>query len=173
MMPHKRNPDPAELVRAKAARVAGDLATVLGILKGLPLAYQRDLQETVGPLLDGAAQLDASLAVMTGFVAALRFDTARMAAAAATGFTTATAVSDVLVEMGVPFRVAHHVVGEVVLRQESAGATSLEGTPDERLAERHSPRPTIRSRSLWPTRRRCLTACGGRPRSKPRSPAPT
>ena len=85
MMPHKRNPDPAELVRAKAARVAGELATVLGILKGLPLAYQRDLQETVGPLLDGAAQLDASLAVMTGFVAALRFDTARMAAAAATG----------------------------------------------------------------------------------------
>ena len=131
MMPHKRNPDPAELVRAKAARVAGDLATVLGILKSLPLAYQRDLQETVGPLLDGALQLDSSLAVMTGFVAALRFDTARMAAAAATGFTTATAVSDVLVEMGVPFRVAHHVVGEVVLEQESAGATSLEGTPDD------------------------------------------
>ncbi len=131
MMPHKRNPDPAELVRAKAARVAGDLATVLGVLKGLPLAYQRDLQETVGPLLDGAAQLDASLAVMAGFVASLHFDTARMAAAAATGFTTATAVADVLVEMGVPFRVAHHVVGEVVRGQESAGATSLEATPDE------------------------------------------
>jgi len=131
MMPHKRNPDPAELVRAKAARVAGDLATVLGILKSLPLAYQRDLQETVPPLLDGAAQLEATLGVMAGFVGTLRFDTARMAAAAATGFTTATAVSDVLVEMGVPFRAAHHVVGAVVRRQEKAGATGLDRTPDE------------------------------------------
>jgi len=131
MLPQKRNPDPAELVRARAARVAGDLAAVLGILKGLPLAYQRDLQETVGPLLDGAAQLDACLAVMAGFVASVRFETARMAVAAAAGFTTATAVADVLVELGVPFRVAHHVVGEVVGRQGSAGATDLEGTPDE------------------------------------------
>ncbi len=130
MMPHKRNPDPAELVRAKAARVAGDLATVLGILKGLPLAYQRDLQETVAPLLDGAVQLDACLAVMAGLIGSLRFDAARMAAAAAGGFTTATAVSDVLVELGVPFRVAHQVVGTVVRAQESAGATNLEGTPD-------------------------------------------
>ena len=131
MMPHKRNPDPAELVRAKAARVAADLGTVLGILKGLPMAYQRDLQETVEPLLDGADQLAACLAVMAGFVASLRFDVERMAAAAASGFATATAVADVLVELDVPFRVAHRVVGAVVREQESADATSLEATPDD------------------------------------------
>jgi len=111
--------------------VAADLGTVLGILKGLPMAYQRDLQETVQPLLDGADQLGASLAVMTGLVASLRFDVERMAAAAATGFTSATAVADALVELGVPFRVAHRVVGAVVRERESAGATSLEATPDE------------------------------------------
>ncbi|HTS14066.1 MAG TPA: argininosuccinate lyase [Candidatus Sulfotelmatobacter sp.] len=144
MMPHKRNPDPAELVRGKASRVAGDLATVLGLLKGLPLAYQRDLQETVGPLLDGVHQLDACLAVMAGFVASVRFDTARMAAAAAGGFSTATAVADVLVDQGLPFRVAHGVVGAVVARQEAAGATSLERTPDDvwRAALQAAPDPT-------------------------------
>ncbi|MFI5262715.1 MAG: argininosuccinate lyase, partial [Candidatus Limnocylindrales bacterium] len=130
MMPHKRNPDPAELVRAKAARLAGHLGTVLGILKGLPLAYQRDLQETVPPLLDGAAQLEACLAVMTGLVASVRFDGGRMGAAAG-GFTSATAVADVLVERGLPFRVAHHVVGGVVAAVEANGGTSLEGASDE------------------------------------------
>jgi argininosuccinate lyase len=130
MMPNKRNPDPAELVRAKAARVGGDLTTVLGILKGLPLAYQRDLQETIPPLLDGAAQLDATLAVMAGLITSLRFDGGRMVAAAGAGFATATAVSDVLVERGVPFRVAHHVVGRVVAQLEATGVSDLTGATD-------------------------------------------
>ena len=129
MMPNKRNPDPAELVRAKAARVAGNVTTCLMLLKGLPLAYQRDLQETVPPLLDGAAALEASLAVLTGLVGSLEVDIERMASAAASGHTTATAVADSLVERGVPFRAAHEIVGSVVKSIERTGRT-LERTED-------------------------------------------
>ncbi|TMG23826.1 MAG: argininosuccinate lyase [Chloroflexi bacterium] len=129
MMPNKRNPDTAELIRAKAARVAGNLTTCLMLLKGLPLAYQRDLQETVPPLLDGAAALEASLAVLTGLVGSLEVDIERMASAAASGHTTATAVADSLVERGVPFRAAHEIVGSVVKSIERTGRT-LEGTED-------------------------------------------
>ena len=129
MMPNKRNPDPAELVRAKAARVAGNVTTCLMLLKGLPLAYQRDLQETVPPLLDGAATLEASLAALTGLVGSLEVDIERMASAAASGHTTATAVADSLVERGVPFRAAHEIVGSVVKSIERTGRT-LEGTED-------------------------------------------
>ena len=129
MMPNKRNPDPAELVRAKAARVAGNLTTCLMLLKGLPLAYQRDLQETVPPLLDGAAALEGSLAVLTGLVGSLEVDIERMASAAASGHTTATAVADSLVERGVPFRAAHEIVGSVVKSIERTGRT-LERTED-------------------------------------------
>jgi argininosuccinate lyase len=129
MLPQKRNPDSAELIRAKAARVAGSLATVLGVLKGLPLAYQRDLQETVPPLLDGAAQLGASLAVMAGVVASLEVDEARLRAAADDGLSTATAAADLLVERGVPFRVAHGIVGSVI-RQVETGGGRLDGAPD-------------------------------------------
>ena len=129
MMPNKRNPDTAELIRAKAARVAGNLTTCLILLKGLPLAYQRDLQETVPPLLDGAAALEASLAVLTGLVGSLEVDIERMASAAASGHTTATAVADSLVERGVPFRAAHEIVGSVVKSIERTGRT-LEGTED-------------------------------------------
>src|SRR2546427_1538313 len=129
MMPNKRNPDPAELVRAKAARVAGNLTTCLMLLKGLPLAYQRDLQETVPPLLDGAAALEASLAVLTGLVGSLEVDIERMASAAASGHTTATAVADSLVDRGVPFPAAHEIVGSVVKSIERTGRT-LERTED-------------------------------------------
>ena len=129
MMPNKRNPDTAELIRAKAARVAGNLTTCLMLLKGLPLAYQRDLQETVPPLLDGAAALEASLAVLTGLVGSLEVDIERMASAAASGHTTATAVADSLVERGVPFRAAHEIVGSVVKSIERTGRT-LERTED-------------------------------------------
>jgi argininosuccinate lyase len=121
MLPQKRNPDSAELVRAKTARVAGSLATVLGILKGLPLAYQRDLQETVPSLMDGAAQLGTSLAVMADVIASLEVDDARLRAAADDGLNTATAAADLLVERGVPFRVAHRIVGSVVRHVEAAG----------------------------------------------------
>src|SRR5438445_1678264 len=129
MMPNKRNPDPAELVRAKAARVAGNVTTCLMLLKGLPLAYQRDLQETVPPLLDGAATLEASLAVLTGLVGSPEVDIERMASAAASGHTTATAVADSLVERGVPFRAAHEIGGSAVKSIERTGRT-LERTED-------------------------------------------
>jgi argininosuccinate lyase len=130
MMPNKRNPDPAELVRGKAARLAGDLATVLAVLKGLPLAYQRDLQETVEPLIDGVRTLVLSLDAMTGIAEGLEVDEQRMRAAAGSGFSTATAVSDLLVERGVAFREAHRIVGSVVRALEDRGASTLADADD-------------------------------------------
>jgi len=129
MMPNKKNPDPAELVRGRAARVVGSLAGFLALLKGLPLAYQRDLQEDKAPLFEAAATLEASLGVMAGLVETLSIDRVRMRAAAEEGFTTATAVADALVRRGVPFRVAHHVVGELVAAAEVAAA-ALDALPD-------------------------------------------
>ncbi len=121
MMPNKKNPDPCELVRARTARVAGHLATMLGVLKGLPLAYQRDLQEDKAPLFDGAAVLGSSLRVMTAVMIGLAFDPGRMREAALRGHVTATSVADALVERGLPFRVAHHVAGRLVAEAERRG----------------------------------------------------
>jgi argininosuccinate lyase len=121
MMPNKKNPDPAELVRGRAARVIGELTGVLATLKGLPLAYQRDLQESVAPLFDAVAVFETSLGVMAGLVETLVVDAARMRAAAAEGYTTATAVADTLVRRGIPFRAAHHIVGSLVAQAEGEG----------------------------------------------------
>ena len=121
MMPNKRNPDPAELVRGRAAAAIGALTTMLGILKGLPLAYQRDLQEDKAPLFGAVGVLEASLGVMTGLVDTLSVNAERMRAAADEGFTTATAVADALVGRGVAFRSAHHVVGALVAAAEARG----------------------------------------------------
>jgi argininosuccinate lyase len=121
MMPNKKNPDPAELVRARTAGVIGALTGVLALLKGLPLAYQRDLQEDKVPLFESAATLDASLGIMTGLLDTLTVDRERMRVAATEGFTTATAVADALVRHGLPFRVAHHVVGSLVAQAEENG----------------------------------------------------
>ena len=121
IMPNKKNPDPAELVRARAARVIGELTGILTMLKGLPLAYQRDLQEDKGPLFDAVAVYDASLGVLSGMLDTLTVDADRMRAAADEGYTTATAVADALVRRGVPFRAAHHVVGSLVAQAEEAG----------------------------------------------------
>ena len=122
MMPNKRNPDPAELVRARAARAIGALTAMLTILKGLPLAYQRDLQDDKPPLFGAVETLEASLGVMAGLIETLPIDAARMRAAAEDGFTTATAVADALVRRGLPFRSAHHVVGALVAAAEDRGA---------------------------------------------------
>lgn len=132
MMPNKKNPDPAELVRGRAARVIGELTGMLATIKGLPLAYQRDLQESVAPLLDSVAVLDASLGVMTGLVETLTVDADRMRDAAAEGYTTATAVADALVRRGIPFRAAHHIVGSLVAQAEGAGI-GLDEVPDAML----------------------------------------
>lgn len=129
MMPNKRNPDPAELVRGRAATVIGALAGMLALLKGLPLAYQRDLQEDKAPLFGAVRTLEASLVVMAGLVETLTVDAARMREAAEEGYTTATAVADALVRRGVPFRVAHHIVGSLVAQAEEAGI-GLADVPD-------------------------------------------
>ena len=129
IMPNKKNPDPAELVRARAARVIGELTGILTMLKGLPLAYQRDLQEDKGPLFDAVAVYDASLGVLSGMLDTLTVDPDRMRAAADEGYTTATAVADALVRRGVPFRAAHHVVGSLVAQAEQAGI-GLADLPD-------------------------------------------
>jgi argininosuccinate lyase len=121
IMPNKKNPDPAELVRGRAGRVIGALTTVLTVIKGLPLAYQRDLQEDKAPLFDAIAVYEASLGILAGMLATLSVDAERMRVAAAEGYTTATAVADLLVRRGMPFRAAHHVVGSLVAQAEAAG----------------------------------------------------
>jgi argininosuccinate lyase len=129
MMPNKKNPDPAELVRGKSARVIGALTGMLALLKGLPLAYQKDMQDDKPPLFDAAATLEASLLVMAGMVATLSVDRGRMRAAAGEGFTTATAVADALVRRGVAFRAAHHIVGALVAEAER-GKVALDALED-------------------------------------------
>jgi argininosuccinate lyase len=121
MMPNKKNPDPAELVRGRAGRVIGALAGMLAMLKGLPLAYQRDLQEDKAPLFESVATYAASLGILAGLLDDLGVDRARMRAAADEGFITATAVADELVRRGVSFRVAHQIVGRLVAEAEAAG----------------------------------------------------
>ena len=133
MMPNKRNPDPAELVRGKSAGVIAALTAVLGTLKGLPLGYQRDLQEDKPPLFGAIATWEASLGVMTGLIDTLTIDRERMRAAAAEGYTTATAVADALVRRGVPFRVAHQIVGSLVAQAEGEGI-GLDALPDAMIA---------------------------------------
>jgi argininosuccinate lyase len=132
IMPNKRNPDPAELVRGRAARVIGAQAGLLTLLKGLPLAYQRDLQEDKAPLFDAVAVYEASLGVLAGLLDTLDVDRERMRAAADEGYTTATAVADALVRRGIPFRVAHHVVGSLVAQAEEAGLR-LDEVPDSMI----------------------------------------
>lgn len=132
IMPNKKNPDPAELVRGRAARVIGELTGSLALLKGLPLGYQRDLQEDKAPLFDAVAVYGASLGILSGVLDTLTIDADRMRDAAAEGFTTATAVADALVRRGVPFRAAHHIVGSLVAQAEEAGL-GLDDIPDAML----------------------------------------
>ncbi len=131
MMPNKKNPDPAELVRARTASVIGGVAATLTLLKGLPLAYQRDLQEDKPALFAAVATLESSLAVMAGLVETLAIDRAQMQAAAEEGYTTATALADALVLRGVPFRAAHHIVGGLVGGAEAEHKPTLASLPDE------------------------------------------
>jgi argininosuccinate lyase len=147
MMPNKRNPDPAELVRGRTSRVIGDLVTILTLLKGLPASYQRDLQEDKPPLFDGLAVLESSLGVLTGLIETLRVDREAMTAAAGEGFTTATAAADVLVEHGVPFRSAHEVVGKLVAVAERAGV-GLHELSDRQLTDALAASEDDHARSL-------------------------
>ncbi|MGI9018802.1 MAG: argininosuccinate lyase [Euzebya sp.] len=121
IMPQKRNPDVAELVRGKTGRLIGDLVTLLVTLKGLPLTYNRDLQEDKEPVFDAVDTLSLALPAMTGMVASITFDTQRLAATAAGGFALATDVAEALAVQGVPFRRAHERVGELVADCERQG----------------------------------------------------
>ena len=114
LMPQKMNPDLAELVRAKAGRIIGAWVTLVTVVKGLPLAYNKDLQETQEPLYDAVETLEASLTVARGMIASLVFDTARMREAIDKGYLVATEVADYLVTKGVPFREAHDIAGHLV-----------------------------------------------------------
>ena len=134
IMPQKKNPDIAELARGKAGRLIGDLTGLLATLKALPLAYNRDLQEDKEPAFDAVDTLLVLLPAMTGLVATLTFDTARMRDLAPDGFSLATDVAEWLVRQGVPFRVAHEVAGACVRRCEELGV-DLPDLTDEQLAE--------------------------------------
>jgi argininosuccinate lyase len=114
IMPQKKNPDVAELARGKTGRLVGNLTAILTMLKGLPLAYDRDLQEDKEPVFDSLDTLLVLLPAVTGMVATMRIDTARLAAAAPEGFALATDVAEDLVRRGVPFREAHEAVGRLV-----------------------------------------------------------
>lgn len=121
IMPQKKNPDIAELARGKAGRLVGDLTGLLTTLKGLPLAYNRDLQEDKEPVFDQVATLTVLLPAFAGMVRTLTFDTGRMAELAPQGFSLATDVAEWLVRQGVPFRVAHEVAGACVRVCEQRG----------------------------------------------------
>ncbi|HSA80909.1 MAG TPA: argininosuccinate lyase [Geminicoccaceae bacterium] len=124
IMPQKRNPDAAELVRAKAGRVIGGLSALLIVLKGLPLAYSKDLQEDKEPVFDAADSLALCLAAMAAMIKGMTVDRARLAAAAAVGHTTATDLADWLVrELELPFRTAHGVAARAVRQAEAQGVT--------------------------------------------------
>ena len=138
MMPQKKNPDMAELVRGKCGRVVGDLVTLVVVMKGLPLAYNRDMQEDKEPAFDAFDTVNDSLAVMTGAIATARFSADRMRAALARGFVDATELADYLASRGVPFREAHHVTGRLVARCVATDKTLAELSLDELRSEHGS-----------------------------------
>jgi len=122
MMPQKRNPDAAELVRAKTGRILGALVGLLTVMKGLPLAYQKDMQEDKEGAIDALGALTLSVAAMTGMVRDMEPDVERMRRAAGEGFATATDLADWLTrELKLPFRDAHHVTGRIVAKAAEAG----------------------------------------------------
>ena len=150
IMPNKRNPDAAELVRGHSARIVGDLVSLLVLLKGLPLAYAKDLQDDKPPLFDAHDLLALSLAAMAGMIADLEFVPDRMRAVAAAGHATATDLADWLVaQANVPFREAHHISGRAVAAAEAAGKALDELSLDElraidqRIDDRVLPRLSV------------------------------
>ena len=133
MLPQKKNPDIAELARGKAGRVLGDLTGLLATLKGLPLSYNRDLQEDKEPLFDAVDQMALALTAVTGLYATLVFQTERMQQAADSPFAAATDLAELLVERGTPFREAHALVGALVrdsLERHVPLAELVEAHPD-------------------------------------------
>jgi argininosuccinate lyase len=140
IMPQKKNPDAAELVRAKVGRLLGSFTQLSVVMKGLPLTYSKDMQEDKVPTFEAFDALELSLLAMAGMVADLEPDRERMAAAAGAGYSTATDLADWLVRtLNMPFRDAHHVTGAAVKRAEELGV----GLPDLPLADLQALDPRI------------------------------
>jgi argininosuccinate lyase len=140
IMPQKRNPDAAELTRAKTGRVTGALVALLTTMKGLPLAYAKDMQEDKEPVFDATAALSLSLAATAGMVRDMQPNLPRMRELAGSGYATATDLADWLVRVaGLPFRTAHHVTGRLVARAEAAGV----GLDSLTLADMQAEHPAI------------------------------
>ena len=132
IMPQKKNPDAAELVRAKTGRINGSLIALLTVMKGLPLAYSKDMQEDKEQVFDAAENLELAIAAMTGMVADMTVNEANMKKAAGSGYSTATDLADWLVRtVGLPFREAHHVTGRVVALAETKGCDLADLPLDE------------------------------------------
>lgn len=140
IMPQKRNPDAAELIRAKTGRVIGDLNALLVVMKGLPLAYSKDMQDDKEPVFECADTMELAIAAMTGMLGDMVVNTDVLAKAAGAGFTTATDIADWCVrELKMPFRRAHHVAGSLVKLAEDKGCD----LPDLSLEEMRSIEPGI------------------------------
>jgi argininosuccinate lyase len=136
IMPQKKNPDMAELTRGKTGRVYGDLMALLTIMKGLPLAYNRDMQEDKEPLFDAVSTTRSALRIMELMVESLTFDACRFEAELLGDYSTATDLADYLVAKGMPFRNAHAIVGAIVADCARAGESLSEGGLE--LLQRHS-----------------------------------
>ena len=140
IMPQKRNPDAAELIRAKTGRVFGDLTALLVVMKGLPLAYSKDMQEDKEPVFEAVDTMELAIAAMTGMVEDLVVNVEVTTAAAGAGFTTATDIADWCVRsLAMPFRQAHHVAGRLVRLAEDKGC----GLEDLSLAEMRTIEPRL------------------------------
>jgi argininosuccinate lyase len=150
-MPQKKNPDMAELARGKAGRLVGNLTSLLTTLKGLPFAYNRDLQEDKEPLFDSIDTVLLVLPAVTGMVATTEFDREKMALAAPLGFSLATEIADYLVRANIPFAHAHEAAGKCVALCESSGR-QLHQLTDAELVHIHA--------SLLPDVRDVLTVHG-------------
>jgi argininosuccinate lyase len=160
IMPQKRNPDAAELVRGHSGRIAGAMTALVVTMKGLPLAYSKDMQDDKAPVFEAHDLLMLSIAALSGMVAKTRFETARMRAAAEAGFSTATDLADWLVrEADVPFREAHHITGRAVRTAEErnvglaeldlATLKQIDPRIDERVYEVLSVDASVRSRTSY------------------------
>lgn len=145
IMPQKKNPDVAELARGKAGRLIGDLTGLLATLKGLPLAYNRDLQEDKEPIFDQIDQLDVLLPAVTGMIATMRLHYERMAELAPQGFSLATDIAEWLVKNGVPFREAHEISGACVATCEKRGIELADLSDSDFAAIDNRLTPDVRS----------------------------
>ena len=143
-MPQKKNPDVAELGRGKAGRMIGDLTALLSVFKGIPLAYDRDLQEDKEPVFDQIDTLDVLLPAIAGMVSTMRLNFERMAQLAPQGFSLATDIAEWLVKQGVPFRVAHELSGACVRQAEARGVELWDLTDDEFAAISEHLTPRVR-----------------------------